>query len=143
VLALGLTNGSTKSCIGRVDDHGLDMRLAQFRTLRMSTVELAENFPAKRRDRQLQKANERCRVPKNAPFKRSGAYREKQEKNTGAAERRSHSLQRFRRQEAEMLKLAPDLRMQTLLTMTPEERNDSCPLKGTAREPSCKHVPEQ
>jgi len=122
-----------------VDDHGLDMRLAQFRTLRMSTVELAENFPANAVIRQLAEGK---RALPSDPEKRAiyeaqvVRYREKQEKNTGAAEPpEPQPSSGFEDKKAEMLKLAPDLRMQTLLTMTPEERNGFLvALKGTARE---------
>src|SRR5258708_33631776 len=65
-----------------VDDHGLDMRLAHFRTLRMSTVELAKNFPANAVIRQLAEGK---RALPSDPEKRAiyeaqvARYREKQE----------------------------------------------------------------
>jgi uncharacterized protein (DUF1800 family) len=122
-----------------VDDHGLDMRLAQFRTLRMSTVELAENFPANAVIRQLAEGK---RALPSDPEKRAiyeaqvARYREKQEKKTSDAEPpEPQPSSGVEDKKAEMLKLAPDLRMQTLLTMTPEERNGLLvALKGTARE---------
>jgi uncharacterized protein (DUF1800 family) len=122
-----------------VDDHGLDMRLAQFRTLRMSTVELAENFPANAVIRQLVEGK---RALPSDPEKRAiyeaqvARYREKQEKKTSDAEPpEPQPSSGVEDKKAEMLKLAPDLRMQTLLTMTPEERNGLLvALKGTARE---------
>jgi hypothetical protein len=122
-----------------IDDHALDLRLAPFRTLRMSTIELAENFPAPAVIRQV--ADGKQALPSD-PQRRAVyetqlmRYREKQGKKTGSSdEANPPPSSGFEDKRASLLKLAPDLRMQTLLTMTPEDRTEFLAvLKGGARD---------
>lgn len=122
-----------------VDDHALDARLAPFRTLRMSTAELAENFPAPAVIRQI--ADGKLDMPTD-PEKRAVyeaqlvRYRAKQEKKTGDANPTDpQPPSGFEDKKTEVLSLAPDQRMQALLTMAPEDRSGFLmALKGDARE---------
>jgi uncharacterized protein (DUF1800 family) len=122
-----------------IDDHTLDARLAPLRTLRMSTVELAENFPAPAVIRQI--ADGKQELPAD-PEKRAVyesqlvRYRVKQEKKTGdVAQTDPQPPSGFDDKKAEVLNLAPDQRMQALLTMTPEDRSGFLmALKGDSRE---------
>ena len=122
-----------------IDDHALDAHLAPFRTLHMSTTELVENFPAPAVIRQI--ADGKQALPRD-PEKRAiyetqlERYREKQEKKTADAEQPgAQASSDFDSKGAELAKLAPDLRMQTLLTMRPEDRSELLvSLKGNAHE---------
>src|SRR5450755_2637367 len=122
-----------------IDDHALDSRLAPLRTLRMSTAELAENFPSNAMIRQI--ADGKQELPTD-PEKRAVyesqlvRYRVKQEKKIAdAGQADPQPPAGFEDKEAEVLGLAPDLRMQALLTMTPEDRSGFLmALKGPARE---------
>jgi uncharacterized protein (DUF1800 family) len=131
-----------------IDDHALDTRLAPFRTLRMSTVELAENFPAPAVIRQI--ADGKRALPRD-PEKRAiyeaqlARYREKRAKKTGDADQpEPQPSSGFEDKKAALLKLAPDLRMQTLLTMVPGERGRILvALKGNAREEFMEGMPPE
>ena len=122
-----------------IDDRALEARLTPFRSLRMSTIELAENFPTPGVIRQM--AGSKEALPRD-PEKRAiyeaqlARYREKQGKKNGDADQPgTQPSSSFEDRKAEMLKLSPDLRMQTLLTMVPEDRSEFLLyLKGDARE---------
>jgi len=122
-----------------IDDAALDARLAPFLTLRMSTAELAENFPPQAEIRQI--ADGKQGLPRD-PERRAVyeaqlvRYREKQEKKTADTDpMEPQPASGYEDKKAQMLNLAPDMRMQALLTMAPEDRSDFLvALKGDARE---------
>lgn len=111
-----------------IDDHALDARLAQFRTLKMSPEELAKNFPPPAVIRQVADGKEK--IPRDQEMRaiyetQLARYREKQEnKNAGTTPSAVQPSTEAAAKLPDMLKLAPDLRMQTLLSMTPEDRSD-------------------
>ena len=122
-----------------IGDSALDARLAPLHTLRMSTDELAESFPNNATIRQI--ADGKQALPTD-PGKRAiyevqlARYRDKQEKkagDTGPAAAAPDSVMGDK--TAATLNLAPDMRMQALLTMDPGERsNFLMGLKGPALE---------
>lgn len=122
-----------------IDDAALDARLVPFRTLRMSTTELAENFPPQAEIRQI--ADGKQGLPRD-PERRAVyeaqlvRYREKQEKKTGDADAMEpQPPSGFEDKKTQMLNLAPDLRMQALLTLTSDDRSEFLmALKGDTRE---------
>jgi uncharacterized protein (DUF1800 family) len=124
---------------GSIDDHALDARMAPFRTLRMSTAELAESFPAPAVIRQI--ADGKLAMPSD-PEKRAVyeaqlvRYREKQEKKAADPGQTAPAPPSgFEDKKAEMLAAAPDQRMQTLMTMAPWDRSEFLmALKGDGRE---------
>jgi len=123
-----------------IDDRALDLRLTQFRTLRMSTAQLAENFPPPALIRQIADGKEK--LPRDSEIRaiyeaQLVRYREKQDKKNGAAEpmETAPAPNVAADKIPEMLKLEPGQRMQTLLSMTPEDRSDVLVLlKGNMRD---------
>lgn len=120
-----------------IDDHALDARLAQFRTLRMSTEELAENFPPPTLIRRV--ADGKQGLPHNKEERaiyetQLVKYREKKEKNAAPDESPMPATSEAAEKLPGMLKLGPDMRMDALLSMSPEDRSDLlATLKGNAR----------
>ena len=121
-----------------IDDNALGARLSPFRTLHMSTAELAENFPAPAVIRQI--ADGKLSMP-NDPEKRAVyeaqlvRYRERQERKAVDPGQAAVPPTGFEDKKAEMLSVAPDQRMQALLTMPPEDRGAFLmTLKDAARE---------
>jgi len=115
----------------RIDDSALDARLAQFRTLRMSTREIMENFPSQQMIKAI--ADGRRGIPSD-PLRRAvyeaglDRYEEKQDRKQGAAasngtsgdsNRAGDQEDRSRHQEDQML---ADTRVQELLDMAPDQR---------------------
>ena len=131
----------------KIDDSALDARLAPFRTLRMGTRELVENFPPSQVIRQV--ANGRAELPSD-PAKRAvyeaqlqryedrKQARETRDKKSTARPAMASSddmseegqypseqetaatRQKFR----DFLDLAPDQRLQTILKMPPDEQHE-------------------
>lgn len=125
---------------GSIDDHALDSRVTQFRTLRMSTTQLAENFPPPAVIQQIADGKEKLpgggerRAIYEAQLIR---YREQQEKKNGTTEATESAPASNTAADKipEMLKLGPDQRKQTLLSMTAEDRSDLLVLvKGNTRD---------
>jgi uncharacterized protein (DUF1800 family) len=122
-----------------IDDHAVETRLAQFRTLRMSPEELAKNFPPPAIIRQVADGKEK--MPRDQEMRaiyetQLVRYREKQEsKNTGANPPAMQPSTEASGRVPDLLKLPPDLRMQTLLSLTPQDRSDLlATLKGNTRD---------
>jgi len=122
-----------------IDDHAVETRLAQYRTLRMSSEELARNFPPPAVIRQVADGKEQ--MPRNQETRaiyetQLVRYREKQEnKNAGANQPEMQPASETAAKIPDMLRLAPDLRMQTLLSMSPEDRSGLlATIKGNTRE---------
>ena len=134
----------------RIDDSALDARLAPFRTLRMDTREIVENFPPEQLIRQI--ADGKAVMPRD-PTKRAvyeaqlQRYEDKKERkeeaavpvnNTNGAASGANdggdddaSPDQMRRREErrlanqktqELLDLSADERMKAILKMSPEER---------------------
>ena len=135
----------------RIDDSALDARLAPFRTLRMDTNEIVENFPPEQLIRQI--ADGKATLPRD-PVRRAvyeaqlQRYEDKQERKQQAAKSAAaegdeqnpsggkdgassdDADQKLRRAERravnlkaqELLDLPPDERMKEILQMSPEER---------------------
>ena len=143
----------------KIDDHALDARLAPYRTLRMDTREMAENFPPP----QVIKAIEQGKQPiPSDPMKRAvyeSQVERLQEKQENKAEQANvHSDQADRNsnppvtgappaprredrltadaQFEDLLDLPPDQRMKAILKMSPEDQRAlATSLKGPRREP--------
>ena len=120
-----------------IDDHAVEARLAQFRTLKMSSEELAREFPPPAAIRRVADGKES--VPRD-PERRAiyedqlVRYREKKE-NKGAADQPEMPAAETEGKIPEMMKLPPDARMQALLSMSPEDRTSLLgAIKGNARE---------
>lgn len=137
----------------KIDDHAVDARLAPFRTLRMSTKELVENFPPQPLIKAVAEGKER--LPKD-PEKRAiyqsqlARYQEKQERkhaaaqpvstdSTAASEMNPNDPQAAQRRETklyadleaqQLLDLPPDQRMQRILAMSPDEQRDLAKTKN-------------
>jgi uncharacterized protein (DUF1800 family) len=122
-----------------IDDHALEQRLAQFRTLKMSPEELAASFPPQTLIRQIADGKEKMPgdQARRAIYETQLIkYREKRETQNGTADQTEMPPSSDAAAKIpEVLKLEPDLRMQTVLTMTPEDRSDFLfALKGNSRE---------
>ena len=121
-----------------IDDRALDLRLANLRTLQMSTVELAANFPPPALIRQVADGKENLpRDPEERAIYESQLvrYREKQEKKGASSEQIEPIGNEATDQLPEMLKLQPSQRMQALLTLNAEERSNLLSLlKGNSRD---------
>ncbi len=143
----------------RIDDHALDARLAPFRTLRMDTRELVENFPppqvikAIAEGKQSLPSDSAKRAVYEAQLRR---YQEKQERkqeavNTdpaatatpGKPAQMSDEEQARRREDRlyadlkaeDLLDLPPDQRMKAILKMSPEDqRAIETSLRGDKRD---------
>jgi len=134
----------------RIDDSALDSRLASFRTLRMDTRELVENFPPSLLIKQV--AEGKASLPRD-PAKRAiyeaqlQQYEDKKErkeeagkkapegdsagstrngdgtKSAGTEESRRREERQFARAKAEeLLDLPPDQRMKEILRMSPGDQ---------------------
>jgi len=124
----------------RIDDSALDARLSQFRTLRMDTREIVENFPSEQMVKAV--ADGKQSLPSD-PLKRAvyqaqlDRYQNKEERKQEAASTDSGKPdkmaddERSRRRQAridadqkveELLDMPPDQRMKALLKMSPEEQ---------------------
>ncbi|MBZ5649547.1 MAG: DUF1800 family protein, partial [Acidobacteriia bacterium] len=142
----------------KLDDRALDARLAPFRTLRMDTRELVENFPppqvikaiaegrqsmpsdsAKRAvyEAQLeryQEKRERKETPNTDPAATVVAEKSAKMSDADQARRREGRLYADLRAE-DLLDLPPDQRMKAILKMSPEEqRAIGTSLKGDKRD---------
>lgn len=142
----------------KIDDHALESRLAPFRTLRMATREMVQNFPppplikAVAEGKQPLPSDPAERAVYKAQLER---YREKQERKqeTASAEtaptetagksKFSDEQQARRREDRlyadlkaeQILDLPPDQRMKEILRMSPEDqRAFAASLKGDTRE---------
>ena len=131
----------------RIDDAALETRLAPFRTLKMSTKEMVENFPPPQIVKQLE--NGRGSMPSDPARRaiyesRMAQYEENQQKKNeannadvkpeGQNQNPNNSSERqsqFKQPESAMysdaggaglLGLPPDQRYQSILKMNPEER---------------------
>ncbi len=140
VLAIGINKWIDQQLHPQsIDDHALDARLAPFRTLRMTTAELAQSFPAPAVIRQI--ADGKLAMPTD-PDKRAVyeaqlvRYREKQDKKTAdPGQAAAAAPSGFEDKKTQMLAAAPDQRMQALMTMAPEDRSEFLmALKGDGRE---------
>ena len=134
----------------KLDDSALESRLAPFRTLRMDTREMVENFPPNLVIKQV--AEGKAALPRD-PAKRAiyeaqlQRYEDKQERKAEAAKktpasesvgssgngdntksaapeesRRREERQSARAKAEELLDLPPDQRMKEILRMSPEEQ---------------------
>ena len=139
----------------KIDDSALEMRLSPFRTLRMDTRELVENFPPPQLIKQVEDGKQQ--MPSD-PTKRAvyedqmDRLQEKQDRKKEAATADStdtipgkltdeeRARRRERRLEADrkiddLLDLPPDQRMKQVLRMSPEERRAlSASLKNEQRD---------
>ncbi len=136
----------------KIDDSALDARLAPFRTLRMGTKEIVENFPSNQMIKQI--ADGKASMPRD-PTKRAvyeaqlERYENKQERKeesakvsatsdaqnadkdtakTGIVESDPDEMRRREERRAanvrtqELLDLPPDERMREILRMSPDDR---------------------
>lgn len=130
----------------KIDDSAMEARLSQFRTLRMSTHEIVENFPPNLVIKQI--AEGKAALPHD-PAKRAvyeaqlQRYEERQAKreavkseadadaasNSGGSKtvdpeeaRRREERQTAREEVEQLLDLPPDERMKEILHMTPEQQ---------------------
>jgi uncharacterized protein (DUF1800 family) len=142
----------------KIDDHALESRLARFRTLRMDTREIVQNFPppqvikAVAEGKQPLPSDPAQRAVYKAQLER---YEEKQERKQEAANtnppsteiaskgKRSDEKLADRREDRlyvdlkaeQMLDLPPDQRMKEILRMSPEDQHAlATSLKGDKRE---------
>jgi uncharacterized protein (DUF1800 family) len=143
----------------KIDDHALDARLEQFRTLRMSTREMVENFPSPQvikaiaEGKQSMPSDSARRAVYEAQLER---YQEKKEQKQEAANTDSSSAggsakasqmsddEQARRREdrlyadlksEDLLDLPPDQRMKAILKMSPEDQRAlEASLKGDKRD---------
>ena len=145
----------------KIDDHALDARLAPFRTLRMDTRELVENFPppqvikAVAEGKQSLPSDPAKRAVYEAQLQR---YQEKQERKQDTANADSATAaaagkpaqmgpsdeEQARRREdrlyadlkaEDLLDLPPDQRMKAILKMSPEDQRAlETSLKGDKRD---------
>jgi uncharacterized protein (DUF1800 family) len=142
----------------KIDDHALDARLEQFRTLRMNTREIVENFPppavikAIAEGKQSLPSDSAKRSVYEAQLER---YQEKKEQKqeaantdsssggSGKSAQRSDEEQARRREDRlyadlkseDLLDLPPDQRMKAILKMSPEDqRAVEASLKGDKRD---------
>ena len=143
----------------KIDDHALDARLEQFRTLRMNSREIVENFPPQQvikaiaEGKQSMPSDSAKRAVYEAQLER---YQEKQERKqeagntdassaagSGKAAPMSDEEQARRREDRlyadlkseDLLDLPPDERMKAILKMSPEDqRTVAASLKGDKRD---------
>jgi uncharacterized protein (DUF1800 family) len=127
---------------GKIDDRALDARLSPFRTLRMDTREIVENFPPEQMIKAV--ADGKLSLPSD-PLKRAvyqaqlDRYQNKENRKQETAKRDSGTGkpdkvtddERARRQQEridadqkveELLDMPPDQRMKAVLKMSPEEQ---------------------
>ena len=121
----------------KIDDSALDARLTQFRTLRMDTREIVENFPSEQMIKAV--ADGKQSLPSD-PLKRAvyqaqlERYQDKEDRKqqTGVAgadkvadderTRRQQERDEANQKVEELLDLAPDQRMKAVLKLPPEEQ---------------------
>lgn len=140
VLAIGVDNWMDRQLHPEsIDDHALETRLDQFRTLKMSAEEMARNFPPPALIRQV--ANGKEKMPRDRETRaiyetQLIRYSQKQEKKNDAGEGTemqpsSDALAKV----PDVLNLDPGQRVQALLSMPPEQRSDLLfALKGSREE---------
>lgn len=137
----------------KLDDSVLETRLAPFRTLRMSTREIVENFPPNLVIKQV--AEGKLPLPHD-PTKRAvyeaqiQRYEDKQEKKEAAKSadaagtdgtkaedsedvRRREERQAARERIEQLLDLPPDERMKEILRMTPEQQRAIAAVSNAGR----------
>ncbi len=134
----------------KIDDSALDARLAPFRTLRMPTREIVENFPSEQMIKAV--ADGKQSLPSD-PLKRAvyqaqlDRYQDKEDRKQQTAiagadkvtedERARRQLDREAAEQKveELLDLPPDQRMKAVLKMSPEEqRSMTSSLQGDKRD---------
>src|SRR5580658_4490900 len=134
----------------KIDDSALDARLTQFRTLRMDTREIVENFPSEQMIKAV--ADGKQSLPSD-PLKRAvyqaqlERYQDKEDRKQQTAvagadkvaddERARHQQERAAADEKieELLDLPTDQRMKTVLKMSPEDQRAlSGALQGDKRD---------
>jgi uncharacterized protein (DUF1800 family) len=123
----------------KIDDHPLEARLSPYRTLRMDTREIVENFPSEQMIKAI--ADGKQSLPSD-PLKRAvyqaqlERYQNKVDRkqeagNSDAKSDKATDDNRARRQQEridadqkveELLDMPPDQRMKALLNMSPEEQ---------------------
>src|SRR5215471_18021067 len=109
----------------KIDDSALDARLSPFRTLKMSTHEMMENFPDNQMVRMIE--NGRGSMPSD-PAKRAiyqsrmAEYERRQQKKEDAAADVKPEAQAQNQNTNNDDQMTPDQRYQTILKMSPEER---------------------
>ncbi|MGH9548383.1 MAG: DUF1800 family protein, partial [Terriglobales bacterium] len=143
----------------KIDDHALEGRLAPFRTLRMDTREMVENFPppqvikAVAEGRQSMPSDSARRAVYQAQLKRYQEKTERKQENANGdtsmtfASTKSDQMaddEQARRREdrlsadlkaEDLLDLPPDQRMKAILKMSPEEQRAlGASLKGDRRD---------
>src|SRR2546427_4192863 len=155
VLAMGLEKWIDEQLHPeKVDDHAVEARLAPFRTLRMDTREIVENFPSQQvikavaEGKQSMPSDAAQRAVYRARLERYEEKKERKEEPGGSeaatAGDKLSDEQRARRREdrfyadvkaEEMLDLPPDQRFKEILKMSPEEQREfSNALKGNRRD---------
>jgi uncharacterized protein (DUF1800 family) len=134
----------------KIDDSALDARLAPFRTLRMPTREIVENFPSEQMIKAV--ADGKQSLPSD-PLKRAvyqaqlDRYQDKENRKQQTAIAGADKVtedERARRQQdrieaeqkvEELLDLPPDQRVKAVLKMSPEEqRSMTSSLQGDKRD---------
>jgi len=134
----------------KIDDSALDARLVPFRTLRMPTREIVENFPSEQMIKAV--ADGKQSLPSD-PLKRAvyqaqlERYQDKEDRKQQTAIAGADKVtedERARRQQGreeaeqkveELLDLPPDQRMKAVLKMSPEEqRSMTSSLQGDKRD---------
>jgi uncharacterized protein (DUF1800 family) len=150
VLAIGLDKWIDEQLHpDQIDDSALDARLSEFRTLRMDTREIVENFPPEPTIKDV--ADGKQSLPSD-PLKRAvykaqlERYQNKSERKqeTASGDSRKVADDRDRRQQErmdadhkveELLDMAPDQRMKAFLKISPEEqRTMTNSLQGDKRD---------
>jgi uncharacterized protein (DUF1800 family) len=133
----------------KIDDSALDARLAPFRTLRMQTREIVENFPSEQMIKAV--ADGKQSLPSD-PLKRAvyqaqlERYQDKQDRKQQTAiagadkvaedeqTRRQEDREKAEQKVEELLDMPPDQRMKAVLKMSPEEqRSMTSSLQGDKR----------
>jgi uncharacterized protein (DUF1800 family) len=125
---------------GKIDDSALEARLAPFRTLRMDTKEIVENFPPNQLIKQI--ADGKASLPRDpttravyeAQLQRYEDQQERKDKDKDKdkeeaakpadpdAMQRREERRRANLRTQELLDLPPDERMREILQMSPENR---------------------
>lgn len=114
-----------------INDDAVNVRLAPFRTLRMSPRELVENFPPPPLIRQI--ANGKTELPRDPRLRaiyqaQLERYRERQEKKGSGVDQNDSALmtvRAFKNEQADyFLAMAPNDRLKELLKTSPEEQRD-------------------
>lgn len=150
VLAVGVDKWIDKQLHPEsIQDDALGAHLAPFRTLGMSTQELAENFPSQALIRQI--ANGKGYIPSDSRLRaiyevQLERYRQRANKVTEADQNDSMTAVRPASlvDLSQLSALAPDQRLKALLRMTPEEQGDfMASLKGGARQGFLEGMPPE